>query len=281
MAREFDARLYREACDALHASGETIREVMDMTNGQKTNRFFRKRALIIAAAAVLAFALALAAYATGGFGPLLRAVEPGEKFQVTLIGAPRDRYEGFYWEDAKLVLEFDGPEESHKIRFKPGWLPSAYTEDWNRADDEGFFRRLDGADMKGNADYQPYEIEVHYAPEFVNGGRLILLMMEPGEIAEETWGDYQIIKFDGTQTIPAVSFVDAKGDYFERPEYTYERSYYLMYHQTEGYLLVLSGESDLQTLERIGKTLTVETTDEVISTEDYTDFNALMDGGKG
>lgn len=273
----FDARLYREACDALHASEATVREVMDMTNETKRKQKIGKRALIIAAAAVLALALAVAAYATGGFGLLFRAVEPGERFQFTFGGAP----EGVYWEDAKLVLEFDGPEESRIIRFKPGWLPSPYTEDWNRADEEGFFQRLDGVDMKGNPDYQPYLIEVHYAAEFVNGGHLILWMAEPGEITEETWGDYQLIKFDAISTIPALSYTRDDGSVFEREEYTYERSYCLMYHQTEGHLLVLSGESDIETLEHIAKTLTIGTTDELVSAADYKDLNVLMDGGKG
>lgn len=274
---DFDARRYREACAALHASEETIREVMDMTNKSNTHKKIGRRALIIAVAAVLAIALAVAAYATGGFGLFLRAVEPGERFQLTFGGAQ----EGLYWEDAKLVLEFDGPEESHIIRFKPGWLPSDYTEDWNRADGEGFFRRLDGADMKGNPDYQPYLIEVHYAPKFVNGGHLILLETEPGEITEEIWGDYQLIKFVGTVTVPALSYTRENGEYFEREEYTYERSYCLMYHQTEGYLLVLSGESDIETLEHIGKTLTIEPTDEIVSAADYKELNVMMDGGKG
>lgn len=276
--KEFDARIYREACGALHASEETIKEVMEMANGQKTKGFFTKRALVIAAAAVLALALAVAAYATGGFGLLFRAVEPDERFQLTFGGAP----EGVYWENAKMVLEFDGPEECRKIRFKPGWLPSDYTEGgWNLPDDEGWLRRLDGINMEYDADYQPYLIEVHYAAEFVNGGHLVLLEAEPGEIAQETWGDYQIIKFDGISTIPALSYTNAKGELVEREEYTYERSYCLMYHQTEGYLLVLSGESDADTLEHIGKTLTVDVTDEVIFAGDYTELNVLMDGGKG
>lgn len=273
--REFDARVYREACNALRASEETIREVMDMANEPNANRSFRKRALIIAAAAVLALALAVAAYATGGFGLFYRAAEPGERFQLSFGGAPA----GLYWEDAKLVLEFDGPEESHKIRFKPGWLPVDYVERLNIADSEGFFRRLTGEGQEDGS--QPYGIEVHYAAEFVNGGHLVLWTTEPGEIVEETWGDYQIIKFHGEQTIPALSYTDAKGNYFEREEYAYERSYFLMYHQTEGYLLVLSGESDVETLDHIGKTLTVEATDEVISAADYADLNVLMDGGKG
>lgn len=273
--KDFDAKTYREICDALRASEETIMEVMEMANGQKTKRFFTKRALIIAAAAVLALALAVAAYATGGFGLLLRTVEPGERFQLTFGGAQ----EGLYWENAKLVLEFDGPEESHKIRFKPGWLPVDYVEYWNTTDDEGFFRRLDGEGQEDGS--QPYLIEVHYAAEFLNGGHLILLEAEPVEIAQETWGDYQIIKFDGISTIPALSYANSKGELFERPEYTYERSYYLMYHQTEGYVLVLSGETGVETLEHIGKTLTVDVTDEVISADEYTDLNVLMDGGKG
>lgn len=248
-----------------------------MTNETKRKRHIGKRALTIAAAAVLALALAAAAYATGGFGLLFRRAEPGERFRLSMTGAP----EGVYWENAKMVLEFDGPEESRIIRFKPGWLPSDYTEDWNRADGEGFFRRLDGADMKGDPDCQPYLIEIHYAAEFLNGGHLILLTMEPGEITEETWGDYQLIKFDAVQTIPALSYTRGDGSVFEREEYTYERSYCLMYHQTEGHLLVLSGESDIATLERIGKTLTIETADEVISAADYRDHNVLMDGGKG
>lgn len=273
--REFDAKIYREACGALRASEETIREVMEMANRQNANKSFTKRALIIAAAAVLALALAVAAYATGGFGLLFRTVELGERFRLTFGGAQ----EGLYWENAKLVLEFDGPEECRRIRFKPGWLPVDYVEYWNSTDDEGFFRRLDGEGQEDGS--QPYLIEIHYAAEFLNGGHLILLEAEPVEVAQETWGDYQIIKFGGISTIPALSYTNAKGELFERPEYTYERSYCLMYHQTEGYLLILSGESDVETLEHIGKTLTVDVTDEVISAADYTDLNVLMDGGKG
>lgn len=273
--KDFDARRYREACDKLHASEQTVMEVMEMTNKAKTSRIFRKRAIIIIAAAALALILAVAAYATGGFGLFYRAVEPGEKFRATITGAP----EGAYWEDAKLVLEFDGPEESRVIRFKPGWLPADYVEKINPADGEGFLRRLTGEGQEDGS--QPYLIEVHYAPEFVNGGHLILWMAEPGEITEETWGDYQLIKFDAISTIPALSYTRDDGSVFSREEFTYERSYCLMYHQTEGHLLVLSGESDIETLEHIGKTLTIETTDELVSAADYKDLNVLMDGGKG
>lgn len=261
-------RLLREAYAALHASEDTLTEVQNMIR-QENKRGKRpvKRAAAILIAAILSLALGGAALAMGLIGLQPRETSPEERFRMY---DTEDR-----WFDAKLSFEVTGPTESRGLRFKPGWLPREVPEGvLNRADEEGWYTRLTGE----SGSLQPYLIELWYAPQFVNGGHLIFLALTPEEITESAWGDWQLLKFDAAlhrdpEVLKELGLED-------QPEY--RRSYCVMFHRTEGWILVLSGEqTDPDTLERIGKDLELDVTDEVISAADYQEYSVFIDGGKG
>ena len=60
-----DRELYRETCSHLHASGDTVTEVLNMANNNKTHTRPARRAVIALIAAALAVALSITAYAIG------------------------------------------------------------------------------------------------------------------------------------------------------------------------------------------------------------------------
>ena len=262
----FDETKLNEAYGALHASENTFAEVMNMTNQTPTQpkRHTVRRSMVIALAAMLVLSIAVSA-AYYGFGLNRRAAEPGERFRI-------DWDEGdLYWEDAKLVFEFSGEEECNAVHFKPGWLPREIEQPYFcLRDGDGWYTRLSGESAE-TLD-QPYLIETYYAPQFVDGGHMILLYYQPDEIIDETWGDYQIMKFTAHQTVPGTEY---------REEMVLEKSYYIMYQPQEGHIIVVSGSSDVETLEKIGQDLTIETTDEIVSAADYHEYNVFVDGGMG
>ena len=268
----FDETKLNEAYGALHASENTFAEVMNMTNQTPTQpkRHTVRRSLVIALAAVLILSIAVSA-AYYGFGLNRRAAEPGERFQFPWHEGEDEQYKNFYWEDAKLVFEFTGGDTCNAVHFKPGWLPREIESTYFcMKDADGWYTRVTGESSK-TLD-QPYLIETYYATQFVDGGNMFLLYYEPDEIIDETWGDYQIMKFTAHQTVPGTEY---------REEMVLERSYYIMYQPQDGYIIVISGSSDVDTLEKIGQDLTIETTDQIISAADYQDYNIWIDGGMG
>lgn len=253
---------------------------------EHTNSFIHpqrrfRRALSIAAVVCLILALGITGFAVYQLSMNRREAKPAEVFQALPSIHYDDEAGAWVWdtspngtlENVKLVFDFDEPEDCNAIRFKPGWIPSEPTVvGATLQDEEGWYTYLDGATL----DYdQPYLISVYYASQFVNDGHMLLLNYTPGEITEETWGDYQITKFDAVSYTPGISF-------FGIEPHTVERSYYIMFHQTLGYIIVISGvDADIATLERIGKNLEIDMTDDVISSADYHEYNVPIDGALG
>ena len=257
---KFDENTYREAVSALHASGDTIEEVINMADETKvTGRRLGRRIAAIAVAAAIVMALGI----TADDGLLLRPAEEGEQFRINWMEGD------YYWKDAKMVLELDGPEECNKIRFRPGWLPAEPNSYFSLKDDGGWYTTLS---CEGRGAGQPCRIDVYYASQFQSGGHAILLYDTPVEVIEETWGDYQIMKFDTSHTLPASEYQE---------ERTLHNNYYLMYNSQLGHLIVISAmESDLATVERVGQSLTVDVTDEIVPVEDG-EYNVFIDCGVG
>ena len=255
---------------------EKIKEMtMEKIHTQTRQSLVRRRPHRLWAVALAAcLALSIAAVAAGyGFTMHRRAAEETEKFLVPT----GDDYTGNYWDsetqeieygvdywkDCKLVLAFEGADTCSAVHFKPGWLPTfSPNEYFSRMDADGWFTRLtcEGADVDG----VPYRVEVYYAAQFVDGGHLLLNVYEPEEIIDETWGDYQITKF-------AATWSD------DSSPYSIDKNYYIMYQPEAGYILIVSGDSDMQTLERIGQSLEIEATGESISAADYHNYNTFFD----
>ena len=263
-----DRERFQNSFSKLHASADTVTEVLKMQADEKSV-FHRigRRSAVIALAAMLAVALGITALAASGvFSLNHRPAERGERFRLNFV-----EDQELYWDNAKLVFQLDGPETARIIRFKPGYLPAPATYTYPGNGDDGWFTRLTTERADENIN-QPCLIEVYYAPQYVNGGNLILLYDEPGEIAEETWGDYQVMKFETVRTIPGTDY---------RPERQLPGSYVLLYHQTEGHLIVISGQSPLSELERVARELQVESTEEVITAAEYRGENRFIDWGVG
>ncbi|MBR1659620.1 MAG: hypothetical protein IJ705_04825, partial [Oscillospiraceae bacterium] len=248
-----DEENYREVFSQLHSS---VREE-EIIMKEKRKKLPKAAAVLLAAAMVLTLSFTALA-ASGVFSLGHRDVEQGERFRLNFV---TDRE--LYWTDAKQVFTLEGPGEAHEIRFKPGWLP-ANPAPLSSVDAEGWYTRLTCEGGGG----QPCLIETFYAPQFSNGGHLILLYDEPKEIIEETWGEYQVLRFEAARTIPATDY---------RQEETLKGAYVLLFQPEEGYLIVISGQSPLPELERVAKELTVEPTKEVLSAADYQGENRFID----
>lgn len=247
---------------------------------KSTEHFIRPRKLSrriasFAAAACIVLAISITGFAAYQLTMDYREAKPAEEFP---LGPTLDEKGKIIWDNgtlknAKLVLEFEGPEECNAIRFKPGWLPSEPTSVGAYSpDEEGWYTNLDGADLNY---FQPYLVNVYYTSQFLNDGNMVLHNYTPEDITEEVWGDYQILKIEASQDIPGNRF-------FGTEAYTTERNYYIMFHQTLGYIIVISGhDTDIATLERIGQNLEIDVTDTVISSEDYHEYTAIVDGALG
>ena len=260
-----DRERFRHTFSHLHASADTVTEVLDMyNNAAKRARRFGRRAAVAVLAAVLAMALGITGLAAAGVFPLRhRTAAKDEQFHLDWVEG-----QDIYWKDAKLVFNFDGPDTARAIRFRPGYLPVQPV--MPQADGEGWYTRLT-TEMSMEGVSQPCQIEVYYAPKYVNGGNLILLYDEPGELVEETWGAYQTAKFETVRHVP-----DGNGGTRDL-----NGAYVLLYHPGEGYLVAVSGQSELSVLERVARELEVEPTEEVISAADYEGYNTFIDWGVG
>ncbi|MBQ9411609.1 MAG: hypothetical protein IJU29_00735 [Oscillospiraceae bacterium] len=267
-----EQQMYREIYDSLHASAKTRQEVFNMQNEKKTIGRTSRRALTGVLAAVLTVALAIGVLAAAGiFNMNIREAEPEERFYTDFTlenGRP------FYWDGAKLVFSFDGPQECSAIRVKPGWMPYRVNEGFSLKAEDGWYSRIscEGSDSGGESN-QPCLIELRYAPMFVDGGNLLLLYADDaGEIVEDTWKDWNILKF-GTHYANS-NFPDGSHDV--------DCSYYMMYQPDNGWIITVSSmENNPDTLEKIGQALEIDVTEDSISSADYQGHSEFFDCGVG
>ena len=243
-------------------------------------KHYAKYLIAVAAAVCLIFAMGVAAYAMGFFSLGHREKKLGESYSIDWIG-PNEK---IVWDNFKYVFEFSGGDECNAVQFKEGWLPFPPNEEINSwaTDSDGWRRRLvsegaEGVDSTSD-NYQPYKIELYYAPQFVNDGALILLDQEPGEIISEQWGEHQVLKFTATSHRDAIKD-EALG--IDIPERNLEYYFVIMFSPEQGYAAVVSGTSDMETIEHIAKELTFRQTDELIKSSDFKNNCTFIDVGQG
>ncbi len=268
-----EQQTYREVYDALHASAQTRREVLNMTQEKETTRRTGRRVATLALAAALVLALAVGALAaTGVFRMRIREAEPEETFAGPSVTQENGETLTCTWDDAKLVFNFEGPEECNKIRFKPGYLPYDVYAYFSPKDADGWYSRLSCEGRGGGSD-QPCLIEVRYAPMFLNGGNLLLLYADcVTEIEEEEWNGFRVTKFQ----------TEYENRNYPEGTHVVDCSYYILYQPERGYMITVSSMQDnLGELEQIAKSLEIEQTDEVVSAADYQGHNEFLNCGIG
>ena len=263
------------------ASVKEISEMNVSKHLKTTAKNSSKRILTIALAACLVIALAITAYAVGLFSLSHRDPEPGETYSLYWPDNPSGR---LIWDKFNYVFEFDGPEECPEIRFKEGWLPFAPNEERNSwsTDDEGWRTCLvsENAPEVDHTSYnfQPYRVDTYYASMFKNDGAMILMYQTPEEIINEQWGEHQVLKFKATMHFDAI---DDDQLNVHRPERTAEYYYVILFSPEDGYIIVVSGTSDMETIEHVARELQIKKTGKMLSAEDFEQNCAFIDVGQG
>lgn len=259
------------------APEKEILEMIDSKHLKTMAKSSSKRVLTIALAACLVLALAITAYAMGVFSLSHRDPNPGETYSISWHDSESGR---LVWDKFNYVFEFDGPEECAEVQFKEGWLPFAPNENvnaWSTGED-GWRTKLVSEGAEGvdhtSENYQPYRVDLYYACQFENDGAMILMYQTPEEILHEQWGDLEVLKFHATQHFDAV-------EEYSAPERTLHYWYVLLFSPQDGYVVCVSGTSDMETVEHVARELKVEKTGNTIRAEDFENNCVFIDVGQG
>ena len=204
------------------------------TNNSRPRRIRKlSRALLLAAALVLA--LGTAAFAIAEYTLSLRKpaedeeLVSGFRYEEVVDGEVRNS-EILAYPDAGMVFSFSCPEEQRFTpEFRCFWVPQEATE--GITDEQGWTKRL----FCGSENEIPYSITTI---DYIRDGFQLILNGDVEIIKEEHLGDWQIL--------------EATSDYSSLAYQTYDRAnYILLFDKTTGYLILISGESDIETLEHI------------------------------
>ena len=262
----------------LDLAEKTNEEILEMSKNKRSIVSVRRTMRMLLIAAVLVSLLTATAFAAGLFSVKTRPAERNETYTIHWEESEWMEEGSVTWKDLKYVFKFDGPEESRKVEFKPGWLPFEPREEmnaWSRTED-GWYTRLvsEGApEVDAFSDnYQPYCVEVYYAPQFYNDGAMTLLYATPDEITEEDWEEYHVMKFHAENVIPANEYRDE----------THLNYYYvILFNQSNGEIIVVAGTSDMETVEHVAKELKIRQTDETVRSSDFENNAVFIDVGQG
>ena len=267
-------------------SNEKIETVSNIVYGsiinQKGKRTFKVTKHIITIAAVVGvfLAFAIAAYAMGLFSFSHRPRNEAEKYSIKWENQAGE----IVFDEFQYVFKFDGPSECNGVKFKEGWLPFAPNEEVNAwaIDEDGWRKRLVSEcapEVDSTSDnYQPYRVELFYAPQFVDDGALFLNYQSPEEIIEEQWGEYNVMKIHAVHHQPGVD--DEELD-IHVPDRDMNYYFVIMFHPEQGYIAIVSGTSDMGTVEHVARELQFKQTDEIIKKEDFTNNCSFIDVGQG
>ena len=191
------------------------------------------RAFLLAAALVLA--LGTVAFAIAEYTISLR--KPASDEELVSGFRYEEVKDGKVWNseilaypDAGMVFTFNCPEEIRSTpEFRCFWLPQEATE--GITDEQGWSKRL----FCDAGDTIPYSISTI---DYIRNGFQLVLSGNVTVVKEERLGDWEIL--------------EVTSDYSSLPYRTYERANYIMlFNQSTGYLVLISGELEMETLEHI------------------------------
>ena len=255
-----DRDLFQATFGRLHASADTWTEVQKAVNNKNHHRLISKKALTLGLAAALLLALGVSAYAAGLFE---MNVEPATEEDLEL-GVYLNQDEGGNWDyeagpqvpEEGLTFSLSTDDPVYRMEFRPGGLPAepnhAYQveamgdvimQEGKPWDPEDWYSSVsfDTGPRGSNGDlgirYQIYDANLR------PGLRLTLL------------GDYQIVK---TETWEDLSVTEVEMLYTEMRG---QENYVLLFSESQGFLIVVGGSEDLETLEHIARELEIRQTD--------------------
>jgi hypothetical protein len=276
-----DREQFRAVFGRLHASADTMTEVQKRMNpkekGKKTPRL-SKKALTLTLAAALLLALGITAYAAGLFQ---MQVEPATEEELELGVYPVRDEEGNWDYEAGPQLPTDGLTFSLstdgpvcQTEFRPGWLPTQPNHAYQRGtaadviaqegkpwDPEDWYSSVSfdtgatGSDGDLGIRYQIFDANLR-------PGLRLTLMGEYRIVKTETWGDLSVTEVE-------MLYTDFRG----------QENYVLLFSESRGFLIVVGGSNDLETLEHIARELEIRQTD--VPVIDTGSTQGLINIGRG
>ncbi|MBQ6274545.1 MAG: hypothetical protein IJK63_10035 [Oscillospiraceae bacterium] len=275
-----DREKFQAVFGRLHASADTMTEVKKRMNPE-TNRKPRrltKKAVALALAAALLLALGVTAYATGLFGINIR---PATEEELELGAYPVWDEEGnvdyeagpqYPSEGLTFSLSTDGPV--YQTEFRPGWLPTQPNHGYQRGtaadviaqegkpwDPEDWYSSVSfdtgatGSDGDLGIRYQIFDANLR-------PGLRLTLMGEYRIVKTETWDDLSVTEVE-------MLYTDFRG----------QENYVLLFSESRGFLIVVGGSNDLETLEHIARELEIRQTD--VPVIDTGSTQGLINIGRG
>lgn len=207
-------------------------------------------------AAVITSLLSVTAYAVSQFSMRGRPVRTGETFTWTYNDTTRE------W-PCKYVFEFEGPTECPEVEFRAGWAPTADYWGWLPENRDGWGTLYEAKEIYNEelGVYMPAcVIDVCYAPQFVNGGAMILMDFTPNEIVEEEW--------DGG--VRALCFTAVAGHAIDREQTVFPTgSFVILFYPEQGWIIGVRGYDSMENIEHIARSLEVRALEKTVTQADF------------
>ena len=236
----------------LEATGRFFESGKEQIMKRKTIRTVR----IVLIAAVITSLLSVTAYAVSQFSMRGRPVRTGETFTWTYNDTTRE------W-PCKYVFEFEGPTECPEVEFRAGWAPTADYWGWLPENRDGWGTLYEAKEIYNEelGVYMPAcVIDVCYAPQFVNGGAMILMDFTPNEIVEEEW--------DGG--VRALCFTAVAGHAIDREQTVFPTgSFVILFYPEQGWIIGVRGYDSMENIEHIARSLEVRALEKTVTQADF------------
>lgn len=264
----------------LEATGRFFESGKEQTMKRKTIRTAR---LALIAAAVMLM-LGATAYAAGLFRLKGREVAPEETFPVSFRSVEDEEPIEGNW-TGTYALEFESPETCQPVRYRFGWLPEGLEVPDYALDEDGWVKRWDYEGQVGfipwgeHAELSPREdrdlfftSDMYYAPQFVNGGALILLDTVVDSVEQETWGELSVLKLSASKW----ESWEHEQTPFDRP-----RQFVVVFHPEQGWIFAIRGSLPMEDLVKIAENLEVVQTEGLVEQTQFENPYDFFDAARG
>lgn len=221
--------------------------VLENLGRQEKSRGPRKTARTVLLAAAAAALLGTAAFAASDFfmnQESADGVVSGHWTEYAKDGSLLSDQEIFF-PDAGMVFTFTGPETAYnEPELRVFWLPSEPNS--GRTDEEGWTTYLANLGADAADENIPWIISVQSVK---TDGSKYVLNGTSTVVKEEYWGELYVQEIQS----------DYSG--LERKHIFDEANYILLFDESRGYLVIISGTSDMETLEHIAQGLEIRESD--------------------
>lgn len=246
-----------EAMNGIHE--ETVLRTGQLLENREEHKVRKSKKVwrTVLIAAIITSLLSVTAYAVSQFSMKGRTAAAGESFAWSLgedvTGVCPSQY----------VFEFEGPAECRELEFRPTWAPNG--DYWGPPEpgEDGWAALYEAKEIR-NEEFGVFMpacvIDVCYAPEFIDGGALVLMDFTPQDIVEEDW--------DGG--VKALKFAALSGHAIDAAQTEFPTgNFVILFHPEQGWIIGVRGYDSMENIEGIARGLEVRQLDKTLTKEDF------------